>query len=133
LNDRTWRPPSSSLGFSLLEVLVAMALAASALSIAGIAVAPLIERSERSGETRLVEALVRDARMTAMVDRRTLSLSDHAAFFFASIGADPFLIEAELTIYPNGRCSAGTLRAITTKRVRDFELEDDKCTLKALS
>ncbi len=116
-------------GFSLLEVLVAVALMASALSVAGVAIGPLIDRRERAAETRLVETFVRDARFEALAGRRVIDLSAHAGAFIAVADAQSFSVDTAVRVYPNGQCEAGAIRVRTEKRVLDFSMEEQTCRI----
>ena len=108
---------------------MALGLIASAMSIAGVAAVPLIDRRDRAAQIRTVETFVRDARYAALNERRAIALSAHLPVFLNKVEVDLFKVEADLKVYANGRCTTGPMRVTTTNRVLDFRMEEETCAI----
>ncbi len=97
-------------GFSLLEILVAVALLGIAMSTAFVNINGMIKRSELKAFKDSVTLLVQDARYASISQQRDISLVEHVESFFSS-DVPTFYLDSDVVVRRSGVCSEGKIVA----------------------
>lgn len=119
--------PPPEAGFSLIEILVALAVLSLAVGVATSATPGQIGRSERAATLKLARLVVQDARHQANLSGRSVELEAHAADFAAASGLTGFAVITDVSVSPGGLCRGGPMMVThNTIEVR-AELADMTC------
>lgn len=129
--------PKGEDGFSLLEILVALALIGLAISTAMVNVNGMIRRSEAKAFQENIVLLVRDARYAAISKQKKVSIADHASVFYRTLKTNvaeyPIVVQSNVVVQKSGMCTSGQLVAEQNGKRLSFNVAPFNCQMSAVS
>lgn len=113
-------------GFSLLEVVVTLAILSLAAAIITVSARPLVERRQADLDRRELSRLFWQARYTALIERRDVRLDE----ILVARGPAYQTIDSDIVLHANGLCTGSRANADTGRALLAASVDIRDCQLE---